>query len=105
MINCSLHRYLKMSLLLVNHHSKALTLERWTVLDPPFGAYCVIKFSHTISSDAAGQYMWVLTAHDLHCGGSLKEVHSAQEVTGTPTRVGPIWRPDAGAIRSFREMT
>ncbi|GBP31086.1 hypothetical protein EVAR_77381_1 [Eumeta japonica] len=47
---------------------------------------------------AAGQHAWVLAARDLPCGGYLMEILSAQEVTGTPARVGPIRYLDAGAV-------
>ncbi|GBP56616.1 hypothetical protein EVAR_33247_1 [Eumeta japonica] len=53
---------------------------------------------YSASPCAAGQHARVLTARDLPCGGSLMGTLSAHEVTGTPTRVGPIRYLDAGAV-------
>ncbi|GBP40599.1 hypothetical protein EVAR_41679_1 [Eumeta japonica] len=53
---------------------------------------------YSASPCAAGQHARVLTARDLLCGGSLKGILSAQEVTGTPARVGPVRYLDAGAV-------
>ncbi|GBP40815.1 hypothetical protein EVAR_87077_1 [Eumeta japonica] len=47
---------------------------------------------------AAGQHARVLAARDLPCGGSLKGILSAQEVTGTPARDGPIRYLDARTV-------
>ncbi|GBP67546.1 hypothetical protein EVAR_98599_1 [Eumeta japonica] len=45
-----------------------------------------------------GQHARVLAARDLLCGGSVKGILSAQEVTGTPAQVGPIRYLDARAV-------
>ncbi|GBP32691.1 hypothetical protein EVAR_16854_1 [Eumeta japonica] len=53
---------------------------------------------YSASPCAAGQHAGVLTARDLPCGGSLKGILPAQEVTGTTARVEPIRYLDAGAM-------